>query len=64
MDRDGYVAVDTPAGDADLTLSADPAVWLAVVNAHPDALSLVRSGGLGITGDTTLLATMLRDIWA
>ncbi len=47
---------------ADLTVSVDPAVWLAVVNAQPDAFDLVRRRGIRITGSTPLLARMLRDL--
>ncbi len=62
--RDGYTSVDNPAEGVDLTISSDVAIWLAVVNADPDAFSLIRSGRFRITGDTSLLATFLRDIWA
>lgn len=42
----------------DLNIEADVDTWLAIVAGRADAFALIRSGGLRVSGDTTLLAAL------
>jgi len=44
----------------DLTISADEATWLAVLNAEPTAFQLIRQGRMTMTGETRYLTVLAR----
>ncbi len=63
FDGVGYAPADGSAEHPDLTVAVDCEAWLAIINARSDAFSLIRARGIRISGDTTILAGLLRDVW-
>ena len=46
-------------GKADLHVEVDEDTWLAIVNGDPSALAQINSGGLKLSGDSSLLGPIL-----
>ncbi len=57
-----YRVEDGAVGHPDLTIRSDVRVLLAIVNADDNAFSLVRSGGIRMTGDARLLGLLLSGV--